>query len=199
MARREGYDALFGRIQSSFDIEDLSEQAIYDWLTFGKKGGKIKNGKNTDGVQRYTNSHGISSTGLSNIQRLSSEIAKSKTIYDNINETDNLSDLDTLKGQSRGVVVYQSTIDSSIAAKEEVLYAEEERNIKVNESVREYNEALERIESLSIERQKELFRQGKKEERILATEALRDKHPKILGGLKSGENRRIKSSLKRIF
>ena len=83
------------------------------------------------------------------------------------------------------------TIDAKVE-----IFTEEQM---ITEQITEFRERVEEIRSLPIEEQKDLFRSGTVEERDLAGIAIGEVSPQRLGGLISGEKRRVSIGIRELF
>lgn len=169
-------DAQFlSRVESTFDVQDLTTQRLQEWITRG-------------------NPNKISS----NSRKLARELSKPSDIFieaEKDYDITTISDLEKLRTKAVKLPVYSGDLTETIDSKLEVVKEEQ----RITEEITVFQTRIEEIQSLPIEEQKDLFRSGTFEERRLAGVALRRESPQVLGGLISGESRRKNRAIRGVF
>lgn len=125
------------------------------------------------------------------------KLAEPFKIEDSVEVAPDIARLKALRKSARALSseLGRERITETIDTKIEVLTEEE----SITEQITEFRERVEDIKSLPIEEQKDLFRSGTREERDLAGVALGEVSPQRLGGLISGEKRRVAIGIRELF
>lgn len=125
------------------------------------------------------------------------DFEKAEELNISYRRTEDVDDLLSIKDESTNLQFYGQDLPDKVDSKlTDIAITQEE---EINRQISEYADRVDDIRSLPIEEQKELFRSGSREERDLAGIALGETSPQVLGGLISGESRRVKSALRNFF
>ncbi len=141
---KSNYSQLYDRIETSFNVEEVTPDIIESWLVQGKEGGKIKNGFDKKGKQRYTNSKGISSAGRTNIRRLAEKVGVTGEIYKEIDTEQDYDKLRILRNQAKDLDIYSKEVTEKVEDKMRLI---SEEMVEITEERKEERIKLEKQES----------------------------------------------------